>query len=173
MSESATPQSPGNRVSFASLIASLAGGEKPEEPWDTSDLADDVATISYQCALRTDPRAREPESVAAPSLAVRSGDGNLQKEQRKSASITLRITEQEQAKLHARAREAGLSVSAYLRSCIFEVESLRTQVKETLSQMRAIQVHEPGGSDSAENASERRRRFRFLSRWTRGRRIDA
>jgi len=33
-------------------------------------------------------------------------------------------------------REAGLTVSAYLRSCTFEAEALRAQVKEALAELR-------------------------------------
>jgi hypothetical protein len=54
----------------------------------------------------------------------------------KRASITIRLSEPECAQLRQRAAEAGLTVSAYLRSCAFEVETLRTQVKQTLAQLR-------------------------------------
>jgi hypothetical protein len=54
----------------------------------------------------------------------------------KRASITIRLTEPEAAQLRRRAAEADLTVSAYLRSCVLEVESLRTQVKQTLAQLR-------------------------------------
>lgn len=55
----------------------------------------------------------------------------------KKASITIRMSQAEYEQLHDRAAEAGLTVSAYLRSCTFEAESLRAQVKETLAQLRA------------------------------------
>jgi predicted DNA binding CopG/RHH family protein len=57
---------------------------------------------------------------------------------RKAASITIRLSKAECAQLHQRATEAGLTVSAYLRSCTCEVEALRTQVKETLAQLRSL-----------------------------------
>ncbi len=49
----------------------------------------------------------------------------------------MRMTEEECVQLHHRAAEAGLTVSAYLRSCAFEVETLRAQVKEALAQLNA------------------------------------
>jgi predicted DNA binding CopG/RHH family protein len=55
----------------------------------------------------------------------------------KSASITIRLSKPECAQLRKRAAEAGLTVSAYLRSCTFEAESLRALVKETLTQLRS------------------------------------
>jgi predicted DNA binding CopG/RHH family protein len=55
----------------------------------------------------------------------------------KDASITIRLSKAECAQLHRRASEAGLTVSAYLRSCTFEAESLRAMVKETLAQLRS------------------------------------
>ncbi len=54
----------------------------------------------------------------------------------KSASITIRLSKAECAQLRKRAAEAGLTVSAYLRSCTFEAETLRAQVKEALAQLR-------------------------------------
>jgi predicted DNA binding CopG/RHH family protein len=55
----------------------------------------------------------------------------------KSASITIRLSQPECAQLRKRAAEAGLTVSAYLRSCTFEAESLRALVKDTLAQLRS------------------------------------
>jgi len=55
----------------------------------------------------------------------------------KSASITIRLSKAECAQLRNRAAEAGLTVSAYLRSCTFEAESLRALVKDTLAQLRS------------------------------------
>jgi hypothetical protein len=55
----------------------------------------------------------------------------------KDASITIRMSQAECAQLHRRAAEAGMTVSAYLRSCTFETESLRAMVKETLAQLRS------------------------------------
>jgi hypothetical protein len=54
----------------------------------------------------------------------------------KSASITIRLSQAECVQLRTRAAEAGLSISAYLRSCTFEAEALRAEVKETLAQLR-------------------------------------
>ena len=59
-------------------------------------------------------------------------------ESRKTASITIRLSKAECAQLRERAAEAGLTVSAYLRSCTCEVEVLRAQVKEALAQLRPV-----------------------------------
>jgi hypothetical protein len=56
----------------------------------------------------------------------------------KDSSITIRMSKAECAQLHSRAAEAGLTVSAYLRSCTFEVESLRGMVKDTMAQLRSV-----------------------------------
>lgn len=55
----------------------------------------------------------------------------------KSASITIRLSVAECLQLRQRAGEAGLTVSAYLRSCTFEAESLRALVKDTLARLRS------------------------------------
>jgi hypothetical protein len=54
----------------------------------------------------------------------------------KSVWLTLRVTTSEQSLIQARAAEAELSVSAYLRQCAFEVETLREQVQRALLDMR-------------------------------------
>jgi len=63
---------------------------------------------------------------------------------RKRASITVRLTESEYAQLHQRANEAGMTVSAYLRSCTVEVEGLRAQVKQALAELRAASPGQAG-----------------------------
>ena len=55
---------------------------------------------------------------------------------RKCASITIRVSKAECEQLKRRAADAGLSMSAYLRSCTFEAEALRAQVKEALAELR-------------------------------------
>ena len=124
---------------FAGLLASLAAPSKPSpSSWDDG-LVDDVATISYEHALRPVPRSQPPAAEPSPA-AAESGPANspssFPKERLKTASITIRLSEVECTQLRQRAAEAGITVSAYLRSCTLEVESLRAQVKETLAQIR-------------------------------------
>ena len=124
---------------FASLLAALSGaGKERAEAWDTSALGEDVATISYEQALRARRRVRTDEP-APPSTEMSSSAAVGTTDTKKAAkivSVTIRVTEDEGQQLHARAKEAGLTVSAYLRSCVFEAESLRAQVKHALLQMR-------------------------------------
>lgn len=164
---------------FAGMLATFASpGQKRPPSRDLDGLEDDVATLSYERALRAHGRYRAPEAsdraltqasqpervrifeaipdaadflieatVARPSLvstslvegpepaavqeASTAFDRNL-----KSASITIRLSKAECAQLRKRAAEAGLTLSAYLRSCTFEAESLRALVKDTLAQLR-------------------------------------
>jgi hypothetical protein len=53
----------------------------------------------------------------------------------RQVSMSLRVAASEQALIKARAAEAGLSVSAYLRQCALEVENLRAQVHHRLALM--------------------------------------
>ena len=77
----------------------------------------------------------------------------------KDASITIRMSQDECAQLHRRAAEAGLTVSAYLRSCTFETESLRAMVKDTLAQLRSATA------PAKPAAAPRRSRVRRLVGW--------
>ncbi len=157
---------------FSSLLAALTKSEEKILPeWNEESLTDDAATLSYERALRAHARYRpsEPDrrpSEAAPvtatqtrKLATQLTTGKSADVDRspKSASITLRMSQAECAQLRERAAEAGLTVSAYLRSCAFEVESLRAQVKEALAQMRPVPAAEKGTARPLSQSSWLRR----------------
>jgi hypothetical protein len=164
MPEPLTPETSSSLPGFAELIASLAALKEPV-PGDDR-LADDVATLSYESALRTNGRYRAPApanshhgSVAPGGIDRNAGSsrprtnanrrdaallsvagtssGAGSGRERKCSSITVRMSVEECCQLRERATEAGLTVSAYLRSCAFEVESLRAQVKQTLVELRS------------------------------------
>jgi predicted DNA binding CopG/RHH family protein len=155
------------------LLASLTSPDpSPAAGWNVDDLADDVATLSYENALRTHARdkpglpgdwgiahevepqtcracgARRSDLAASAQPEAESADLNhsavnssharftMNGSNRKSASITIRMSEGECEQLKRRAAEAGLTISAYLRSCTFEADSLRAEVKKTLAEMR-------------------------------------
>ena len=138
------------------LLASMASASDAEPQWNDDGLADDVATISYEQALRTHGRApgsasdtgavpqspqpdsfTQAESGASPSQPSADRSSTTAAVPMKKASITIRMSEPECAQVRRRAAEAGLTISAYLRSCTLEVETLRTQVKQTVAQLRS------------------------------------
>jgi hypothetical protein len=195
------------RKAMAAAGKSSFPARKSASAWDDEDLAEDVATLSYERALQAHGRYKpveadsfEPASPAFPdsltelaskggqafadfkeSASNRLSDGfpealaavtqlaaevsashkagkqnavaasetiaaaepdrapatqlarNL-----KAASVTIRLSKEECEQLHRRAAEAGLTVSAYLRSCTFEAESLRAMVKDTLAELRSV-----------------------------------
>jgi hypothetical protein len=108
--------------------------------------------------------------TAASNEAARRLPADLEKNL-KCASITIRVSQEECAQLRRRATEAGLTVSAYMRSCTFEAESLRALVKDTLAQLRSEPQH-PGQAPAkvthAAQELEPRTRFSWLKRlWPR------
>jgi hypothetical protein len=187
-------------ASFAGILESLAAPEQPpkELDWNNDDLAEDVATLSYENALKTHARYRasqdsdrsltQPADVEPFSYAEATSDASAAatrpeaqpifsrkpavtaeqgpslyrassyERNLKDASITIRMSKVECAQLHRRAAEAGLTVSAYLRSCTFEAESLRAMVKDTLAQLSSVTA-QAKPADSAPS------RFRSLVRW--------
>lgn len=159
--------------SFAAFLASLTG-KGPDDTWDVAGLADDVATISHEQALKSHRRVRSsgsatetlPSEPSSPNAASAKPVATHKAErERKRASITLRLTEAEQVQLHERAAAAGLSVSAYIRSCIFEAESLRTQVKEALAQIQTASLHT--NTVSAREDASRSWHKRIFATWSR------
>jgi selenocysteine lyase/cysteine desulfurase len=181
MPQTAESASSSTSQSFAGLLAALATPSQKRTPdWNDDGLAEDVATLSYETALRANARYRPSEAMdtaatqstntrairdrqgveaavmaarqkaieklaeqesgeefATPEPKAAYGDSKQQDKNLKCASITIRLSQAEGAQLRKRAAEADLTVSAYLRSCAFEVESLRAQVKETVAQLRA------------------------------------
>jgi len=142
---------------FASLLCELSAPTSSEADRDL-DLnhecfADDVATISYERALRKQASGRRsPENVEAARRPTRSS-GNPRpsvfssgtaagivasnsEQDRKAASITIRLSKAECEQVRHRANESGLTVSGYLRSCVLEAEVLRAEVKEALTKFR-------------------------------------
>lgn len=135
---------------FAELLADLAVPAKKPPQCDLDGLEDDVATFSYEQALRTGPLqpvacvkpvpAQAPAQGPAPERRSPVNPAGSQQGARKAASVTVRFSALEATQLRLRAAEAGLTVSAYLRSCAFEIESLRAQVKSALAEIRLAPV---------------------------------
>lgn len=157
MQSSAAPASP-SPSSFAGFLAALAQPDRAASTdaptrapkWSDELLAEDVATLSYEQALRAHARYHADDPVADPVEAAPTAPVNAAAPEReavipveaaqqkvlKDASITIRLSREEDAQLRKRAAEAGLTVSAYIRSCTFEAEALRALVKDTLTQFR-------------------------------------
>lgn len=170
MQQPAPTQPSPTSSNFAGLLAALASpqpaAQEDESLWTTSDLGEDVATLSYERALRTHARYRPPEgragreidrgdrlSMPPASFEVDSGtDTAIETDAAgarpslpasaatdrdlRSASVTIRMSKAECARLRERAAEAGLTISAYLRSCALEAETLRAEVKKTLAELK-------------------------------------
>lgn len=58
-----------------------------------------------------------------------------QTEVARQAAISVRFAPEERALIKARAAEAGISASAYVRQCALEVEQLRAQVRDAIAAM--------------------------------------
>jgi hypothetical protein len=184
--------------SFAGMLAAMTAPASKRVPaWNDDDLEDDVATLSYERALRAHARYRPvDEAVSPPKQGVDAGSiricevtpeelspsrdavipqqklrsqavslpkrapSSLPERGLKCASITIRLSQTECAQLRTRAADAGLSISAYLRSCTFQAEALRAEVKQALAQLRTGEA--PGKAQDP--ATGRRSWFHWPSR---------
>lgn len=198
MQEENTNPSPQTRHDFAGLLSALASAKPAGLPtWNDDDLPQDVATLSYENALRKharyksgrveetntmQPRATRPTrlDVAIKNekpLRQAAAVAGIIERNRKCASVTIRMSQAECEQLRQRAAEAGLTISAYLRSCTFEAEALRAQVKQTLAELRSAhapdanpakdrikQNEKPGAGESERNSTAERSRLRWLRR---------
>lgn len=136
------------------MLANLTSPQPSEasQPsrWDDK-LEDDVATLSYDQAMKTHARYRPevdkpmpPASETLAGAAQRDADmpvplfhSEAPRLELKAASITIRMSQAESEQLRQRAAAAGLTVSAYLRSCTLEAESLREMVKQAMAELKA------------------------------------
>ena len=174
-------------ASFSAMLSAITSHSSAQHLQnDAGLLQDDVVSLSYEQALRTLARNRPSSSV--PIDAERPDDSFVQREAAlrepirsqipashrrasrsklpMSSSVTIRLDEAECMELRARAAEAGLTVSAYLRSCIFEVDDLRTQVKQTLAQMRTAPTPPVNTPAIPLQAPSTGWRDRIFPRWT-------
>lgn len=78
----------------------------------------------------------EPKALEPSALALERSSGALALAQRQSI-VSIRLNAIESEQLRQRAAESGISVSAYMRSCVLEAEHLRAQVKHALAELRA------------------------------------
>lgn len=139
--EAASPEA---AASFASFLAGLADLEEDnpaaagEDRWDCGELAQDVATfgsVNSAAGQENELVGRPDAPISVPAAGSHSRVSGQAR--RKTASVTIRMTQAECDQLQRRASAAGMTVSAYLRSCTFEAEALRAQVKEALAQFSA------------------------------------
>ncbi len=170
-------------ASFSTLLTALTSRLPVQDAQDSENLLrDDVVSLSYEQALRTAARHRSPASHAAvqplpeaEGLPPAQQLAQAQKAQashrrsrraiRMASSVTIRLDESECGELRARAAEAGLTVSAYLRSCIFEVDDLRAQVKQALAQMRSTATPPVSTQPTPLQAPASGWRERIFPRW--------
>jgi hypothetical protein len=158
----AAPSASNPAPEFAHVLSALTERE-PHNHDD--DSAEDEVALSYEGLLRAQACIRlgsqsdssagndtcDPNDVSLPV------PGTCQSSPApKCFSVTVRLSEAENVQLRQRAAEAGLTVSAYLRSCVLEAETLRAQVKEALAQLR-------------EASEEQRSAPHTPRRWWRGR----
>ncbi len=145
---------------------SFLGSLPLEDPEDTTD----ISLLSYESALRrpapapddslsnyTFPNVSLPgqPSRPIPQAAGHALSGQLipisqfdQDSSRKRCTISIRLSLEEIELLRLRACESGVSVSAYIRSCVLEADSLRAQVKQAIAGLRPQpqQLPAPGQS---------------------------
>ena len=80
---------------------------------------------------RLDLTMQDRSALSLPTLELSLVD-------QKRSTVSVRLTDAEFSRLKERAGESGISVSAYMRSCILDADQLRTQVKQALAEMRAL-----------------------------------
>ncbi|HWT65510.1 MAG TPA: hypothetical protein VN151_05305 [Terracidiphilus sp.] len=169
--------------SFASALAGFTASSRPAATLPGDGLEDDIATITYEKALRSKPHKRSTAKSPSPRpnarttastrkqpVSIRGGAIQIAQPahapapapapHRRSSRVSVGLTAVEHAQLLERAAAAGISASAYLRSCLVEAEDLRAQVRDALEQFRASATPVP----QAAPEPEQERRPSFMAR---------
>jgi hypothetical protein len=126
--------------------------EKPAKPKKKTAAPRHATHAQPKDVQHSSARARvvAPEPLAfrqvlaeTVSILPAASSQKLALAERRTTALSLRISSEEHALLRRRATEANLSVSCYLRNCVFEVESLRAQLALTLAEQQPMQLQAP------------------------------
>ena len=154
---------------FAAFLARLAElpdwdsdpAVEPSSMYASSDPAEggeeDLVSLSYEQALRTPPhKPQRSEKSYSPKPSPKALEPrpfeisrSLQITEPRHARTTIRFTAGENKLLRKRAAENSIAVSAYVRSCVLEVESLRSQLQQLMTEPRS-----PAASHSIYSVTE-------------------
>jgi len=94
-------------------------------------------------AAKTQDVAVQPAAIFRQVLAAQVAPVPALAVECRTTALSLRVSAGEHSLLKARATEANLSVSAYLRSCLFEVEDLRAQLRQLRLAQQPVVMHTP------------------------------
>ena len=103
-----------------------------------------LAALREQIRLMESSVEVMPAAPVGSTLELLQTFGELGQVDQRRTIVSVRLTEGEFACLRERAEESGISVSAYMRSCVVDADQLRAQVKRALAEMRSLSVA-PGG----------------------------
>ena len=97
-----------------------------------------------ELATRPSPSTKLATATAVTSaIAVKPAPAALEIAEPRPTRTTIRFTAGENKLLRKRALENGLAVSAYVRSCVFEVEALRDQVRQLMTELQTVAASGP------------------------------
>jgi hypothetical protein len=105
--------------------------------------AEDHVEEDFRFAQQLEREEPHPQATLSPGSPknpqpVLSFHPYAQKNGRMMA-LTVRLTPEDCEEVRQRAKEAGMSISAYLRACALEVDQLRAQVKQMIATLREEQ----------------------------------
>jgi hypothetical protein len=161
------PQSD-NFAAFLARLAELPDWDsdpavEPSSTYPSPELAEageeDLASLSYENALRTPThkanrpgKPQLPKPATKTALAIQPSPKALEIPkpfeiaEPRQARTTIRFTAGENKLLRKRASENNIAVSAYVRSCVLEVESLRAHVKQLMTELHPPAAPQPSYS---------------------------
>jgi hypothetical protein len=115
--------------------------QKPSSPGDSQRHTPKARqTSTRQPApknLASLPAKKSARQSAAPSLASAKVSSEMQPPANRVVSLSVRLAAEECALVRMRAAESRLSVSAYLRQCVLDVDAMRVFVEKISAELHA------------------------------------
>jgi hypothetical protein len=139
--DASLPQNP-PRPSSIPHVAKPADLSSPQHPVaSNSELMDDLDPAFSQ---QIDSPVKPPQSGqqiqsdrSGLTQQILNAARAAQQLELKRCTISVRLNLVESEILRLRAAESGMTISAYLRSCVLEADQLRAQVKQALAELRS------------------------------------
>jgi hypothetical protein len=120
---------------FARNKATTRSLPQAKQPYAHSPAAFTVEAPESAPRNRTTRTPTSMTEIAAP--VDNYADSNALSLEKKQTTMSMRLSLQDADQLRMCAAESGMTVSAYMRSCILEGDHLRSQVKQALAELRA------------------------------------
>jgi hypothetical protein len=128
----------GNAAKIAKTVRTRGHGKGTvPDAKKASAATENTAKVKRCAAAKQEASGRKPVFREVLAEAVKPAELVLAQpaDLARQKAISIRLAPEERALIQTRAAETGITVSAYIRQCVLEVEQLRAQVRRAMATM--------------------------------------